>query len=107
MVTPQAAAERLVSDYAKEGAEEWAAMSPLPAAPSAPTMLEWMVPAPFRRWLTDVTERASIPLEFVACPALVGLGTVVGRHIGIRPGRYDDYLVVPNSWGGIVAPSVT
>ena len=58
---------------------------------------------PLRPWLVDVAERACIPLEFVACPAIVGIGAVVGRSVGIRPVRLDDYLVVPNLWGGVIA----
>jgi putative DNA primase/helicase len=32
----------------------------------------------------------------------VALGAVVGRSVGIHPKRRDDWLVVPNLWGGIV-----
>ena len=86
------------------GDGEWLPMCPLPApAPSVPTLLKWIVPEPLRPWLVDVAERTCIPLEFVTCPAMVGLSNVIGRSVGIRPGRYDDWLVVPNLWGGIVA----
>src|SRR5690606_4952758 len=61
-----------------------------------------MVPEPLRPWLVDVAERACIPLEYVAAPALVGLGAVIGRRLGIRPEQFDDWTVVPNLWGGIV-----
>src|SRR5690606_23722081 len=61
-----------------------------------------MVPEPLRPWLVDVAERACIPLEYVAAPALVGLGAVIGRRVGIRPEQFDDWTVVPNLWGGIV-----
>src|SRR6185295_15561239 len=30
------------------------------------------------------------------------LGSLVGRKIGIRPKRYDDWLVIANLWGCIV-----
>ena len=33
---------------------------------------------------------------------MVALATVVGRRVGIRPKRKDDWLVVPNLWGGVV-----
>ena len=70
-----------------------------------PTLPEKMVPEPLRPWLVDISERACFPpLEFVAAPALVGLGAIVGRSVGIRPNGFDDYLVVPNQWGGIIAP---
>jgi putative DNA primase/helicase len=85
-------------------AADWPPMSSLPAGtPPVSTLSAEMVPEPLRPWLADVARRACIPLEMVACPAIVGLGAVVGRSIGIHPSRYDDFLVVPNLWGGIVA----
>jgi putative DNA primase/helicase len=62
-----------------------------------------MVPEPLRGWLVDVAMRACFPLEFVAVPALVAAGAVIGRGVGITPARFDDFLVVPNLWGGVVA----
>jgi putative DNA primase/helicase len=62
-----------------------------------------MVPAPFRDWLVEVSERACFPLEFVAVPALVAAGTVIGRGVGIMPNPFDDFLVVPNLWGALIA----
>ncbi|MCC7291465.1 MAG: DUF3987 domain-containing protein [Phycisphaerales bacterium] len=35
---------------------------------------------------------------------MIALATVVGRKIGIRPKRHDDWLVVPNMWGGAIGP---
>jgi len=33
---------------------------------------------------------------------MVGLAAVVGRKVGIRPKRQDDWLVAPNLWGAII-----
>jgi hypothetical protein len=52
----------------------------------------------------DVAERACFPPEFVAIPTMIAAGSVVGRQMGIKPTRFDDFLVVPNLWGGLVAP---
>ena len=30
--------------------------------------------------------------------------TEFGRRVGIRPKRYDDWVVVPNLWGLVVGP---
>ena len=43
-----------------------------------------------------------VPLDFPAIASMVGLGAVVGRRLGIRPKRHDDWTVVPNLFGGIV-----
>ena len=62
-----------------------------------------MVVEPLSPWIQDVAERACAPLEMIACPAIVCLGALVGRKLGIRPSAFDDYLVAPNLWGGIIA----
>ncbi len=61
------------------------------------------LPHCLRPWLTDLADRMQIPLEFVAAPALISVATLVGRKIGIRPLQHDDWTVVPNLWGFLVA----
>ncbi len=66
------------------------------------TLTPEMVPPPLRAWLCDMAQRLSCPLEFVAIPAVVALGSVIGRKVGIRPKKYDDWLEYPNLWGAII-----
>ena len=81
----------------------WPKLGALPGLyPPVPELPAELIPDPLRPWLFDIAERASLPLEFVTCPALVALSAVIGRSIGIYPKRRDDWLVVPNLWGGIV-----
>jgi hypothetical protein len=61
-----------------------------------------MIPSALRRWLLDMAERLSCPLEYVSIPAVVALGAVIGRQVGIRPKQLDDWLEYPNLWGAIV-----
>lgn len=61
-----------------------------------------LIPEPFRDWLVDVSYRMQCPIDFVAAAAMVVTGAVVGAGCGIRPKMRDDWLVVPNLWGGIV-----
>lgn len=61
-----------------------------------------MLPLSLRDWISDVAERLSCPVDFVAIPALIGLGSLLGR-ITIRPKRYDSWGVIPNLWGIISA----
>jgi len=82
---------------------DWQARLPVPdAQPPAPTLPARLLPMPLRSWLEDIATRASIPLEYVAIPALVGVSEVVGRTVGVRPERFNDWVVVPNLWGAIV-----
>lgn len=53
-------------------------------------------------WVEDIAERLQIPPDYVANPFMVCLGSVVGNQVAIRPRRHDDFLVVPNLWGGVV-----
>ena len=54
-------------------------------------------------WVADIAERMQCPVDFLAVGEMVALAGVVGRQIGIRPKRRDDWMVVPNLWGGMVA----
>lgn len=68
-----------------------------------PPMLPDMIPEPFRPWLSDIVSRMPIPLDFVAVAAICMTGSVIGAGCGIRPKRKDNWTVVPNLWGGVVA----
>lgn len=91
------------SDEQKTG-EIWSERQPLPVEmPSVPTLPDALIPSALRPWLVDAAQRTTLPLEMVAAPAIVAAGAVVGRNCGIRPGRFDDFLTVPNLWGAVVA----
>ena len=72
----------------------------LPVPPFDPALL----PDALRPWLMDVAERMQCPADFPAVAAIVALAGVVGRQVAIRPKRRDDWPVIPNLWGGMVAP---
>ncbi len=72
----------------------------LPVPPLDPAL----VPVPLRGWIVDVAERIGCPPEYPAAVAVVALAAVVGRRVGARPKRHDDWTVVPNLWGAIVGP---
>lgn len=69
-------------------------------APSFPSEL---LPEALKPWIMDISDRMQVPPEFVVAPALVSFSSIVGRKIGIHPKQQDDWLVVPNLWGAIVA----
>lgn len=83
--------------------DPWLDPEPLPEQlPPVPALDEALLPDALHPWLTDIAERLQCPLEYPAVGALVALASVVGRQVGIRPKRRDDWLVVPNLWGAIV-----
>ena len=61
-----------------------------------------LLPKNLRAWVVDIAMRASLPLEMVAVPAMIGLGAIVARLVGVRPSQLDDFTVVCNLYGGIV-----
>lgn len=89
----------------REQTEEatWLPLEPLPAlSEPVPALSDGLLPEPLRPWLLDAAERINCPVEYVAVPALIAAGSVVGRSIGLKPKRRDDWTVVPNLWGGII-----
>ncbi len=81
----------------------WAEPKPIPSGllPVDP-FDRGMVPEAVAAWIMDVAERMQCPPDFVAVAMMVGLGSVLGRKIAVRPQRFTDWFEVPNLWGCIV-----
>ncbi|SRR5579885_1538208 len=60
------------------------------------------IPESYRDWITDVAERMQCPPDYVAVAAMVTTASIIGTSCGIKPKQNDDWLVIPNLWGGIV-----
>jgi len=78
---------------------------PLLLPDSLPPVLPFdfdLLPDSLRPWIEDIAERVQCPPDFPAVGAMISLAAVVGRKIGIRPKRQDDWLEVPNLWGAII-----
>lgn len=71
----------------------------LPPVPEFPAAL---LPDAIRDWLVDISERVGCPLDYPAIGALVALSSLIGRKVGIKPMRFDDWLVIANLWGAII-----
>lgn len=66
-----------------------------------------LLPEPLREWVQDEAERMSAPPDFIAAGTVTILGSIVGASCAIKPKTNDNWVVVPNLWGGIVGlPSV-
>lgn len=63
-----------------------------------------MIPEPLQAWVLDTTDRMQNSPEMMMAGVIVSISGLLGRRCGILPKRRDDWLVVPNLWGGIVAP---
>lgn len=81
----------------------WSKPQPIPnGLLPVPTLPESLIPLPLRPWLADIAERLQVPLDFPAASAIVGLASVIGNQVRIRPKRHDDWIVTPNLWGAVV-----
>ena len=95
-LTPSGAAGAAAGD-------RWPDPTPIPdALPFVMPFDPEILPDALRPWLEDIAERVQCPPDFPAVGAMISLAAVVGRKVGIRPKRKDDWLEVPNLWGAIV-----
>ena len=72
-----------------------------PLAP-VPEFPKHLLPEPFGEFCFDIADRTTLPIEYPAVTLMVALSSLIGRKLGIRPKRNDDWLVIPNCWGMIV-----
>ncbi|RQZ60630.1 YfjI family protein [Burkholderia sp. Bp9004] len=76
---------------------------PLPNAllPVEPFDFE-LVPETLRPWVCDVVERIQCPPDFVGVTVMAALGIVIGRRVGVRPKRRDDWTEYGNQWACLI-----
>jgi hypothetical protein len=63
--------------------------------------LEFLPPS-IAPWVGDIAERLQCPPDYVAVTALIALGSLIGRRIGIKPQQKTDWIEIPNIWGAFV-----
>ena len=64
------------------------------------------LPEAFRPWALDVSERMSIPLDYVGICMLCVFSAVIGRRAFVQPKEFDTSWTEPiNLLGAVVAPS--
>jgi putative DNA primase/helicase len=66
-----------------------------PVAPFDPKIL----PDSVRAFIVDVAERMQCPIDYPAVAMMIVLAGALGRKLGIRPKRRDDWTVISNLWG--------
>lgn len=80
---------------------------PLPTlSPVLPFDYEWL-PDALQAYVRDVSERMQCSPDYVAIAVLVVVGSIIGRKVGMRPRKNDDWTVIVNLWGAIVGESGT
>ena len=78
---------------------------PLPALPEVLPFDYSYLPDALRGYVKDISERMQCPPDFAAVGVLVMTATIIGRKVGIRPMKHNDWTVIPNLWGAVVGNS--
>jgi Protein of unknown function (DUF3987)/Bifunctional DNA primase/polymerase, N-terminal len=84
--------------------EDWPDPIDLPSGlEKVPAFDPDILPEKIAPWLKDIAERRQVPIDFVAAPAMVMFGSLIGNKIAIAPKELDDWIEVCNLWGLVIA----
>ena len=82
----------------------WPEPSPLPKLPPVPDFPFEILPNELQGYISDCASRARYRIDFAAVSSMVGLGSVIGRKLGIRLKTHDNWTEFANIWGGCIGP---
>jgi hypothetical protein len=77
----------------------------LPALPNVLPFDYAYLPDILREYVQDISERMQCPPDFAAVGVMVMTATIIGRKVGIRPMKHNDWTVICNLWGAVVGNS--
>ncbi|MDP8208597.1 MAG: DUF3987 domain-containing protein [Candidatus Electryonea clarkiae] len=83
----------------------WGTPEPLPS--ELPQLLPFdhkLLPDKFQPWAIDISERMQAPIDFIAVGIMIAFSAVVGKGASIQPKCKDDWTVIPNLFGAVIAP---
>jgi len=78
---------------------------PLPVLPDVLPFDYAYLPDGLRAYVKDISERMQCPPDFAAVAVFVMIATIIGRKVGMRPMRQNDWTVIVNLWGAVVGNS--
>ena len=85
------------------GSDDWPEPQPIPdGLPPVETFEMGLMPDALRPWVADICERVQCPPDYVAAAVMAGLGSIIGRKVGIRPQARTDWTETPNMWALVV-----
>jgi putative DNA primase/helicase len=86
--------------------EDWPDPQPIHGElPLVQAFSEDLLPVSFRSLVEDVAMRMQVPMDYPAAVMVLCLAGAVNRRARIQPKANDSgWLIVPNLWGGIIAP---
>lgn len=102
------AAAQTLDERAEEHIERLQLGAPPEPLPELPEVLPFdyaYLPNGLRGFVRDIAERMQCPPDFPAVGAVVMIAAILGRKVGIRPMRRNDWTAIPNLWGMVVGNS--
>ncbi len=81
------------------------APEPLPSLPKVSPFYYSYLPDALLGCVKDISERMQCPPDFAAVGMIVMMAALLGRKIGIRPMRQNNWTVIPNLWGAVIGNS--
>jgi putative DNA primase/helicase len=86
--------------------DDWPKLEPIQSElPPVQSFSEDLLPDSLRPLVADVTDRMQVPMDYPAVVMVLCLAGAVNRRAIIQPKAHDTgWVVVPNLWGGIIAP---
>src|SRR5437867_4051212 len=102
------AAERARSKANGEYADTDGWLDPQPLGGELPPVVDFdphLMPVALMPLIEDTAERMQVPLDYPAVVTVLSLAGVTCRRARVQPKVEDkSWIVIPNLWGGIVAP---
>jgi hypothetical protein len=90
----------------REQIDDW--LDPQPLGGELPPVAAFdppLMPSALMPLVEDTAERMQVPLDYPAVVTVISLAGATGRRLRIQVKAEDSsWIVVPNLWGGIVAP---
>lgn len=89
-----------------ESTGEWPKLEPIQSElPPVQPFADDLLPDSFRPLVADVADRMQVPMDYPAAVMVLCLAGAVNHRAVIQPKAQDTgWLIVPNLWGGIIAP---
>lgn len=99
--THQEAERNVPADVSNDNS--WPEPQPLPdGLPMVAAFDFALLPDTLKPWAVDICERVQCAPDFVAVAIMAGMGSIIGRKLGIRPQARTDWTVTPNQWALVV-----
>jgi hypothetical protein len=77
---------------------------PIPLRNPLPPMNTNLIPDKWREWCLINAENTGVSPYPIFLQALVGLSSLLGNKVTIKPKKHDEYTQYPNIWACIIAP---